>query len=541
MSETTQSKSKPLLPSLKTGHNVQLPAVGKWDARKADELDKISEGLDVNQAETQVNSIPDVWARPLLFEMALFSSDKEDERHPLRQQILGEWRGLLAILALKEIKNLKVLTAKKVEIKLSDNQPNPLFLEALHKLIPKKTLVADTSWKHLYLFLFQIGHHTKPIGMTSPTTLVVTPTYYYNHIDQNKIPWFDGKILQDPINYLSDLEKEALAGWLDSMDKNLTIHPGQKDTTILNKLSGLLQSFVSDLNVNLNSSVGEPAFGIEKGSGIFFYFDKPAGAGKPKGSDVNLVASPNRNPKMPMLLVDRNIATDWDKQLKDITVSGSATFADIPSNDVVTRSQIGSHTINNAQIWQPKELFTEKLFVVKTDNAFSGAKQESWIQDVKPQLNNQPVSIILPVNQELLEYLDEDDLLQRLKFRQGPNGEIIVQLRLTLGTNTARPYEVKKTYSRDEIFDFDQVPVIEVFPNFKKDNWKTYYVAYSADNPKSTFQAKPYSSFSEKVKRLVRITRSGIGGLNLQKKLKFQLVIIQTASVQFGGWNLIRT
>jgi len=48
MSETIQSKSKPLLPSLKTGHNVQPPSVGKWDARKADELDTISEGLDVN-------------------------------------------------------------------------------------------------------------------------------------------------------------------------------------------------------------------------------------------------------------------------------------------------------------------------------------------------------------------------------------------------------------------------------------------------------------------------------------------------------------
>jgi len=304
----------------------------------------------------------------------LFSPSAEDKRHLLHQQILGEWRGLLAMLALKEIKNLNVLTAKKVEIKLRDKQPNPLFLEALYKLIPKKTLSADTAWNHLYLFLFQIGHHTRPVGITSPTTLVVTPTYYYNHIDQNKIPWFDGKILQDPINYLSDLEKEALAGWLDSININLSVHPGQKDEKILQKLSGLLESFVSDLDADLNPSVGVTSFGIEKGSGIFFHLDKPAGAGEPKGSDVSLVTSENRNPQMPMLLVDRNIATDWGKQLKDITVSGSATLADIPSNDFITRSQIGSHTINNAQMWQPKELFTEKLFVVKGDNAFSGAK-----------------------------------------------------------------------------------------------------------------------------------------------------------------------
>lgn len=492
--------SKPLLPSLKTGHGVQPPDVGKWDARKADELDTISEGLDVNQAETQVNSIPDVWARPLLFEMALFSSDKDGKKHPLRGQVLGEWRGLLAMLALKEIKNLKILTAKKVEIKLNDKEKNPVFLEILHKLIPAKSLAADnTKWSHLYLFLFQIGHHTRPIGLTSPTTLVATPTHYFNHIDQNKIPWFDGKILQDPINYLSKLEKEALAGWLDSINRSLSIHPG-KDEKILEKLSGLLQSFVEDLDADINFSEGVTSFGIEKGSGIFYYLDKSAGASVGTGSDINLVASENRNPQIPMLIVDRSIATDWDKQLKDITVSGSATLADLPVNDFVTRNQIGTHAIKDAQIWQPKELFTEKLYVVRNDNAFSGAKQESWLKDEKPKLNNQPISIILPINEELLEYLDEDDLLQKLKFQQGTDGEIIVRLRLTLGTNTPRPFEVKKTYSRNEIIDYEQVPVIEVFPNFKKDNWKAYYVAYSADNPKNTFQVKPRSSISEKVK-----------------------------------------
>lgn len=523
MSETTQSK-RPLLPSLKkgkdgkSGHNVQPPDVGQWDARKAEELDKISEGLDVNQAETQVNSIPDVWARPLLFEMALFSSDKDDKKHPLREQILGEWRGLLAMLALKEIKNLKILTAKKVEIKLkdkksdsnpnnqnvedksNDEEKNPVFLEILHKLIPKKTITEDTSWNHLYLFLFQIGHHTRPIGLASPTTLIATPTHYFNHIDQNKIPWFDGKILQDPINYLSKIEKEALAGWLNSINKSLTVHSGQKDMTILNKISGLLQSFISDLNAAVNFSEGTTSFGIEKGSGIFYYLDKPAGAPQNTGSDVSLVTSENRKPQMPMLLVDRQIAVDWDKPLKDITVSGSVTLADLSANDVITRHQIGSHTISNAQMWQPKELFTEKLYVVKSDNAFSGARPESWVKDEKAKLNNQPVSVILPINEELLEYLDEDDLLQRLKFQQGTNGEITVQLRLTLGMNTQRLFEVKKTYSRNEIFDYDQVPVIEVFPNFKRDNWKAYYVAYSADNPKNTFQAKPRASNSEKVK-----------------------------------------
>ena len=38
-----------------------------------------------------------MWARPLLFEMALC-----DTNHPLHERIRGEWRGLLALLALNE-------------------------------------------------------------------------------------------------------------------------------------------------------------------------------------------------------------------------------------------------------------------------------------------------------------------------------------------------------------------------------------------------------------------------------------------------------
>lgn len=509
MPETTQLKSRPLLPSLKKNHGIQPPDAGKWDARKADELDTISEGLDVNQAETQVNSIPDVWARPLLFEMALFSSDKKDKKHPLRDQIVGEWRGLLAILALRDVKKLNILTAAKVEIQnqekkenLNDTQPddteskaeqNNIFLKALDSLIPTKSLTLDTTWRHLYLFLFKIGHQTRPIGMTSPTTLVVTSTHYFNHIDQSKVPWFDGKILQDPINFLSKVEKEAVAGWIDKLIENLINHSQAKDELIWEKLSGLLNKFITDLNVTSKYSEGN-SISIEKASGVFYYFDKPAAEIISSESEVSLFSSVERNPLKPMLLVDSEIATQWGVKPKDISVWGSATLADLPANGVIKRNQIGNHIINDAELWQTKELFTEKLFVVQSENAFSGASQPSWLGS-PPQINNQPISIILPIVRELLKYIDEESLLQKLKFQQGANGEITVQLNLELGEQK-RSYTAKKTYSREEIYDFDQVPILEVFPNFKNKNWKAYYVAYSADNPKITFQVKPYSSYT---------------------------------------------
>src|SRR5688500_18757470 len=92
----------PLLPRLIEGSGpANLTKVGEWQARGADELKNVSNILEVNVPNVEINSIPTIWARPLLFEMALFSKN-----HKLHEQIVGEWRGLLALIALFEFKGL---------------------------------------------------------------------------------------------------------------------------------------------------------------------------------------------------------------------------------------------------------------------------------------------------------------------------------------------------------------------------------------------------------------------------------------------------
>src|SRR3712207_15046 len=102
----------PILPKLKSDHNVGVfKEAGKWDARTRDALDKLSNGLKVDKIETEISSIPDMWARPMLFEMALFNA-----KHVLHERVLGEWRGLLGLLALKEVLRLNRLTVTKVTL-----------------------------------------------------------------------------------------------------------------------------------------------------------------------------------------------------------------------------------------------------------------------------------------------------------------------------------------------------------------------------------------------------------------------------------------
>ena len=93
----------PLLPRLKEDYTVrEFDNAGIWERRDSVALVSISESLDVADtrlASAEVDSIPSMWARPLLFEMALYM---DDTNHPMHKRILGEWRGLLTMLALKE-------------------------------------------------------------------------------------------------------------------------------------------------------------------------------------------------------------------------------------------------------------------------------------------------------------------------------------------------------------------------------------------------------------------------------------------------------
>ena len=144
----------PLLPRLTVPNKVTtFGHAGRWEKRESAELERISEGLDVADtkiASAEVDSIPSMWARPLLFEMALY-----DTRHPMHGRVLGEWRGLLATLALKEWCDFPLTTEQIAITDLKSFPDAEDFLQALQKLLPPTTLDTTTTWETLNIILFK--------------------------------------------------------------------------------------------------------------------------------------------------------------------------------------------------------------------------------------------------------------------------------------------------------------------------------------------------------------------------------------------------
>lgn len=424
----------PLLPSLKdegAGLAV-LPRTGTWEPVPAVALNNIADNLQVTKigAEyTEIDSIPSMWARPLLFEIALY-----DDEHPMHECVVGEWRGLLAMLALKERRKFSLET-KLITIPDEDDGQTPEFLQALRKLLPQRTLdTAGTTWDKLYLILFK----GKPIGITSPTTLVCTSIDYVKHVTVNDVPWYNPPFLSDPISNLDADEKSSLASWLDDFSGNTIIPlPG---SPIKGNLAPRILDFITDLG--------------------------GAADGQPK-------------------------------------------FADTPLG-----MNVGIFTGMNFPI-APKEYFTEKLFVIPRPDAF--LKQNVLLpigSDTLKDVDGNSVTPILPIAKELLNGFSVDGLSKRITFKTTPDGiEVSLQLPSPDGGpdfSVSRVYVNQKDgdasiFDKHEIVEIPNLPVLEIWPNFRTLDWKVYYTYFNGKG-QDTFYAVPFHT--DGVPKDVKITKT---------------------------------
>ena len=128
----------PLLPKRKDASAVNPDKVGRWEDDSYNFLPALINSLASTgkiQDLDHIDSIPDVWARPLLFQMALF--DDSEFVSGLHERAVNEWRALLAMLALKDIRHFL--------------QRHPFASDALHIVFPVE-LDSDglRSEKHLH-------------------------------------------------------------------------------------------------------------------------------------------------------------------------------------------------------------------------------------------------------------------------------------------------------------------------------------------------------------------------------------------------------
>ena len=124
----------PMLPKVNEDvSKILKDQAGIWKDADINFLQGLANSLDCGESIKDmgsVDSIPDMWARPLLFKMALFDLEPTKQFVTgLHEKVRGEWRALLAMLALKEIKRLDI---KAEQVNLLDDGSELVFLKHIN-------------------------------------------------------------------------------------------------------------------------------------------------------------------------------------------------------------------------------------------------------------------------------------------------------------------------------------------------------------------------------------------------------------------------
>ena len=207
----------PILPRLRSGQGgVQPPATHGWDFRPLGELKALADSLDVTLRSEftsyAVDATPDLWARLLLFDFAL-----REEAHPLRKASVSAFRGFLALLALREKRNVNI---QVLEVNLSAPEAKG-FRAVARRLRPTNQWMSeDTKWEKTYIFTLD----GEAIGITSPLTLIC-PAEGTHLTPLARVPWcFDGFRFRDPTAELDKTDRQAVADWVALLEGSLAAH-----------------------------------------------------------------------------------------------------------------------------------------------------------------------------------------------------------------------------------------------------------------------------------------------------------------------------
>ena len=487
----------PLLPRLNDENKTAITKRGEWITEAQNTLTNLVSDLKVTTNEqSNITSIPDLWARPAMYEMVLF-----DAKHHLHQKYVAQWRGILAMLAFKEMRGFEKLKVEPIHIpeasKIDDNQPS--FLKVVASLLPDEYKKYEDKTVEKGHKLQILTYAERPLAIIWPTILVC-PSVGLEYMVDRTVSWWNIDGISDPISSLNDQEKALLSKWLDNIIEKLPAG--------LNSLMTLVSDFRDDLAVSEKAN----NYGLGHGIGITGFcecIDKCIKCEIDENqflSNSNVMLKRQRdNGALNLLVIAEDTYKQWNKAASDIIVAGNISL------DVVLRNNPGGVIFRknnlsgidlaamNAELRTPRDFFTEKICLLNGgDTLFPNSLYKKLL------IYNRPKNVLLPIKKEILDYLTPDYIVDHFRISVVNDIDIKVELDLPLeGFDEDGSFvTIHKIYkgtknsddTKNDIIDNLNVPLIKIWPNFipnNEENWKAYYSYYDNLSDVGTFLAEP--------------------------------------------------
>ncbi|QQR72414.1 MAG: hypothetical protein IPJ17_12925 [Holophagales bacterium] len=478
------------LPALDEKKGVNVASVARaalWSNNSAGVLKAISAGLLVSdEAKSRgLSSVPDIWARPLTFQAAL----RRDSKHPLRAELIQEWRGLLSLLALSKLHKEEVAI---VPVRTDDG----LFSKALRRLSPRPIELEPRRpyrWEDVFLICYrpaQAREREIPLGALSPATLVYTGAGYAEQLRQYPSLFHREGVLRPPDG---GEDREYLAKWVRELEHRL--RPLASQDEAIADINSLVKAWLEDLGGGASLSATLPvevsqyhlgadtALGL-RDYGIYREVLRPLEAGEDTGaspSDVLLRTGRNRT-KHPFIVVISSQTLGRDVKVwrtKRSTHLGAvadpegaiARHFTADKGSVIDREDLGD------AIWiRPEKFFlTDTLIAAKGGGAFLPESEAAGNKDAK---------FVLPFRKEILDFFAPRSLIEVLRPEySATEAGVVFSFRLPVWDGkVAESVEVRKLYKYKAPMEGEgrirevMPPVLYLFPQYLGPDWRRYYL-----------------------------------------------------------------
>ncbi len=508
----------PMLPTAETSQDeLGAGKPGQWDKRNWQELSAIARRTRNTSSERtriEVDLIPDVWARLILFSNALY-----DEQHLMHKPAVAAFRGVLALLALRSRKNILL----KASV-LSLDSGNWLFASAARQHSTANhhihQLYSDTGWNEVYLLK---GDGGSLLAISSPLTLIC-PAQGPSLTGLRALPsaWFNGAEFQDPSapGVLNDEDRTLLAGWLHELQANLSQRDENRETITWRHGHQSLLKALRTFQDALAAKPPTPNLARENilqlGRSAFQYLAYAVKAEEARLEDSDLLLETSLPLPTPVLLPiragDTDVTIEPPTDAAKICVVSGTSLEDIRTAvwGENKKSIAGRPLPGDAQWLDPKTLFLDRLFFLKGTQQSARLLHARGQRDVANELSEYPV---LPFSPRLTELLPAAEIARNVRFSVEDHGSgkaIMVRLRLPL--KNGRSLEIARAYPNDAQVSMQQMPVLEVWPPFRHPKWR-YYSTFWWSNADMTFTAEPFPAIAP----IVEQTENLFGG---QQKIR---------------------
>jgi hypothetical protein len=188
-------------------------SAGAWRPLDIADLKTIAEDLSIRESPKERKAVPDTWAQLITFGQAL-----TDPNHPRYERVRGEWRALLALLALGDVhRTLYSIEVKAVGLEASVEAGD--FVDTLRRLPPRNQifdgvdlskrvwnlLLTDKVGKLVNVLTNAPVQSAQLFGFLSPATLLAAGRSV-SLLRHESIPFIDRGLI-DPISVKDRVNK----------------------------------------------------------------------------------------------------------------------------------------------------------------------------------------------------------------------------------------------------------------------------------------------------------------------------------------------